>query len=720
MSGYFALDWAILSVSLYNTIVLLWLGLTVLLNAERHHAGIWLAGSGLLTGAAFFLSHTVILGFGLYASQAANLWWQIGWIPVILSPLAWYVVMLWYAGFWEGQQSPVYLRHRFWLWLLLVATAAMLGMFLVSRPLPSFDQTLRLDLSASPSWMGVPLLILFYPLYILACIGLALDALLRPGPTIRMMGHMARRRARPWLAGASIVLFLVGLLVGAILWWFALTSSQHTYNLGLVRTMAWADLLIAMLIAIAVTLTGQAIVSYEVFTGKTLPRRGLLRYYHRALILALGYSAAVGLSVTLDKPPIYNLLLSTCLMVLFYALLSWRSYAERERFISDLRPFIASQQFYDRLISSVGSEVTPQTQNGSNAPFYALCENVLGARFACLAPLGSLASLFGMPLTYPPNVAPAIAPLVQLAAQRASQFDADMLWVLLEADESGNPTWAVPLWNARGLCAALLLGEKQDGGVYTQEEIEIARLVCERLVDTRISAETARRLVELQRRQLAESQVLDRRARRALHDDILPLLHAALLTLARRPQGETNSEQAEASALLADAHRQVSNLLRDLPPVAPPELALLGLVGALQGVADEELKGAFDDVTWKIALQAQEGAAHLPPLETEVLFYAAREAMRNAARHARPVSSQAPLRLHVEMNVENDLEVLIADDGIGIEDHSAANSSGGQGLALHSTLLAILGGALAIDAPPPEGFPQASTCIRLSLPAPPR
>ena len=69
MSGTLVLDWAILAVSLYNTIVLLWLGLTVLLNSERRSLGVWMLGSGLLLGAGFFISHTAILGSGLPISS---------------------------------------------------------------------------------------------------------------------------------------------------------------------------------------------------------------------------------------------------------------------------------------------------------------------------------------------------------------------------------------------------------------------------------------------------------------------------------------------------------------------------------------------------------------------------------------------------------------------------------------------------------------------------
>ncbi len=39
--------WGSRAVSFFNTIALLWLGLTVLLNAERQRWGTWLAGGGL-------------------------------------------------------------------------------------------------------------------------------------------------------------------------------------------------------------------------------------------------------------------------------------------------------------------------------------------------------------------------------------------------------------------------------------------------------------------------------------------------------------------------------------------------------------------------------------------------------------------------------------------------------------------------------------------------
>ena len=105
------------------------------------------------------------------------------------------------------------------------------------------------------------------------------------------------------------------------------------------------------------------------------------------------------------------------------------------------------------------------------------------------------------------------------------------MYLPLDPARWGGAVWAVPLWSERGLIGVLLLGEKRDGGLYSQEEIEIARASGERIIDTKASAEMAQRLMALQRRRLAESQVLDRRARRVLHDDVLPLLHTAMLAL---------------------------------------------------------------------------------------------------------------------------------------------------------------------------------------------
>ena len=66
-----------------------------------------------------------------------------------------------------------------------------------------------------------------------------------------------------------------------------------------------------------------------------------------------GSDIIVGWSLTIHLRAVYGLLLTALLMTFFYALLSWRSYAERERFIEHLRPFVASQRLTERLLHLV-------------------------------------------------------------------------------------------------------------------------------------------------------------------------------------------------------------------------------------------------------------------------------------------------------------------------------------------------------------------------------
>jgi uncharacterized membrane protein len=401
MTGDFLLDWAAMAVSLFNTVMLLWLGLTILLNAERRAWGIWLAGGGGLVGAAFFISHSAILGQGFtYVSQGMDFWWHVGWGPVVASPFAWYVVMLWYNGFWDDRQTLLHRRQRPWLFVTVLLAVGLVALLVFANPLPSFSQIAQLNLSATLEVGGIPLLILVYPFYIVLCISLSLDALRRPGPSGRMMGDLARRRAHPWLMAAAVTLLLASLLVGWVMLRIVLNARQRSaygVTTDMAFTVAWFDLIIAFLIALAVSLLGRAIVSYEVFTGKTLPRHGFYRHWRSAVILAAGYGVVVGWSLTLQLRPIYSLLLTTVLMTVFYALFNWRSYAERERAMDRLRPFVASQRLYDHLLTHSAS--SPQEVDVT-APFRALCDDVLGARLAYLAALGPLAPLVGPPLVY--------------------------------------------------------------------------------------------------------------------------------------------------------------------------------------------------------------------------------------------------------------------------------------------------------------------------------
>ena len=706
MSGSPFLNWAILAVSLFNAILLAWLGLTVLLNSDRRRWGIWVAGGGLLLGAAFFVSHSAILGLGFVhlGWDALIFWWSLGLLSAITLPFLWYVIMLWYAGYWEESGSRLQRRHR--PWLILAAALLLLGVAIII----SAGISLGIDTPRFGRWFqvlrfsawGIPVLVLGFSFYMLACIALSINALRNPGPSARVMGSLARRRARPWLVGASLTLFFVAVFVTATLFWVGQQSREQLFSEvyeTAAPALALLDLIVSLLIALVIILLGQAIVSYEVFTGKTLPRGGLRRQWQRTLILAAGGGVVISAAVTLAVRPIYGLLLAAILMTLFYALVNWRSYVERERLMDSLRPFVASQGLYERLLA-------PANPAGLDldAPFNALCRDVLDARLAYLAAAGPLTTLVDRPLVYPPGE-PVALPSLQPLLRRFSSALSEPLAV--DAALYGGASWAIPLWSERGVTGVLLLGEKRGGGLYTQEEMEIAAITGERLIDTQAGAEMSRRLMSLQRRHMAQTQVVDQQTRRVLHDEILPDLHAAMIRLSA-VQADGAGENEALLGLLAGMHRQISDLLRELPATsAAPAVERLGLLPALRRTVAQEYAAAFDAVEWQVEEGAAGQMADLADLPAGVVYYAAREAIRNAARHGRDPASEQPFLLTISarrpaapdrlLSADNELQIVIEDSGQGLPVQESPGENGGQGLRLHSTLMAISGGTLSIN-----------------------
>jgi signal transduction histidine kinase len=157
-----------------------------------------------------------------------------------------------------------------------------------------------------------------------------------------------------------------------------------------------------------------------------------------------------------------------------------------------------------------------------------------------------------------------------------------------------------------------------------------------------------------------------------------------------------------------------------------PEVARLGLIGALRQTIEGEFGSDFDAVTWQVEPEAEQAAWGVSPLAAEVCFYAAREAVRNAARYGRAGDAARRLRLAISATWQNGLELAIEDDGVGMaagHAEPAARSSPaepwagettrgtGHGLGLHSALMAVVGGTLTA-----ESKPGAYTRVSLALP----
>lgn len=694
-------EWAALSVSFYLTIVLVWLGGMVLGVGSRRNAGKWLTGGGLLLGALFFLSHTAILGRGLNeTSFGMDFWWWVSWVPAITAPLAWYTVMLWYAGFQLRQAH----RHRAWLGVVCGLLLTVLVILLTANPVPTYRAVVYEASEYRSAGPGFPVLIAAYAAFAVLCFLLPIDLVRRPNLSADLLEADARRRARPWLAASSVLLLTGAVVVALTAGWVIQSSPTPSLkNPADVAAIEWFDLAVVSCIALAVTSLGRAIVAYEVFTGSPLPRQGFLSQWRGIVILAAISGTASAGAVVIQLRPVYSLMLAAMLGAVFFILSSLTTFQERERFMRNLRPFVASQGLFRQM---VGGEEAQDGLAAARRLFAYLCEEVLGAGRARLAPAGSLAALAGPPLEYPERRDwPGLPDAVPEALFQGSRFR------LLPGAE---PAWAVLLYNQSLPAGVLFLGERKNGGPYTDEEIDIARAGGERLLDLLAAGELAHVALDLLRQRLAQARVLEGQGRRILHDEVLPELHTSILYLSSLP---AQPEIQTTIDTLVGAHRRISDLIRAAPSVVDYHLAAEGLVTALKKTVDPEYAQEFELLEWAVGAGVDAACRKLAPFAVEVVYYAVRELVRNAARHARGAEAGLKVTVRVKFTLQGGLpqggewvEILVADDGAG----PAAAGEGlasGYGLRFHTAMVAAIGGSLAVD-PAPEG----GTCGKIRVP----
>ncbi len=171
----------------------------------------------------------------------------------------------------------------------------------------------------------------------------------------------------------------------------------------------------------------------------------------------------------------------------------------------------------------------------------------------------------------------------------------------------------------------------------------------------------------------------------------------------------------EAVRLLTEAHRSTSDLLRSVPRPDGASVGQLGLVAAVRKAVDEEWGQYFDGVAWTVDSEFEARARSVPAVVAETLFYATREAVRNAAQHGRGERKDQLLLLRIEARSSDGLNIIVEDNGVGFKPRVRPDRGKGQGLALHSAMLAIAGGTLTV-----EPNPGGGTRVILSLPCPPR
>lgn len=686
----YALFAATLAISLFDTVTLLWLGLTVLLTGNRRTSATIAGSAGLLLGSIFFGGHTLIIthSFGS-GSFGVNIVWRVMWVVAVAAPYFWGLSIFYYSG---DRATGRWVRR-----VLTVAGFLIIVLFIL-KPVPSFNELIFAQgLTPSIAWAYVP--------YLLLCFTLPLIALRRPRSIPPSMGGTRGddpfRRARPWLIAAASMLALAVIAFAFTAYSIVPRAIPITnLTLDVNRALYLADGIIAGFIGLAIIFLGRAVLSNNVLTERPQSGQGFFARWRSVVVVSIVGSLGVAFLYFAPIRPIYSLLLTALLGMTAYALFNWRQYAEHEAFMKRLRPFVTSLHLHDHLISTREDE-----WHESRELFDALCRDALNARRACL-------------LFSPPDAIGGSQKGVNRIEYHWS-IDYDALlkmplpsseWLRLDADH-----WALPLADSRGSIGRLILGPKLNGSEYTAQELQVAATCAERILDALAGEQLARVAVSLLRQRIAQVQVMSAQHKRLLHDEILPQIHLALLKIeALRNIEQDAGYQAdkarvlpyinEATNSLTQSHRRLSALVRDMSAAAPTRLENEGLIAALKSALDHDFRDSFDCVEWQVSDPANDRSKKLPLFVSEVIFYAAQEAIRNAARHARGGDASRKLKLSVSIENDPDLKIVVADDGVGYKEQVASSklqvaseSESGSGLLFHRTMLTIIGGTLSIE-----------------------
>ena len=207
-----------------------------------------------------------------------------------------------------------------------------------------------------------------------------------------------------------------------------------------------------------------------------------------------------------------------------------------------------------------------------------------------------------------------------------------------------------------------------------------------------------RRRAQLKIRRLAQERTLDlERARiaRDLHDDIgAGLTRMAMLSTQGRYIPHMPQAGNDLNERIFNAARETSRALNEIVWAANPEKDETEQVATYLALyAENFLRDA--GLRARVIIAPDIPAFRIPPSIRHPLFRAVKEALSNAAKHARATT----VTLEIVFN-GGDLVVTVADDGQGF---TLSESHSGNGLTFMRARLTEIGGTLALDAAPGSG-----------------
>jgi len=784
-----------LALSIFNLVTFLWLAMTVWLNGDRRSGIARLGIVGLGLSALFFFIHALLIGSPLAQASGLlpqEFLWHLIWIPALGVPYIWFAIGLYYAALintgWRKRRPMLLIISG-------VLGCIVLLLLVLNQSKFSFVGTLRLiaysdglnDL-ATGEFSPVVLVPVLFLCYVTFCAigpwftfgrisrllrvlwgyvlglpsgfgdGNTLAGIRQTTPSLRQAlvdafwddptdvelleePYLSWHLARPGLLLAALLMAALTttfaiLVVQSIVNWVQLghstvpipSDTSVPRGLSLVDlfplNLMILDLSATLAVALVILLIGYSIVRHGILIERSLARRGFFEQWRGIVIVATAVALFIALLVTFTRSNLGGLLLITSLASIAYALFTWSSYAAHDRYIALLGPFVRSTSLRHWLNIDLR-----KTEQDLENLFFHLCHDVLAVQFAYLTvTAGTIRRNFSY--RWPVE---AVLGTKLISPKNRGNIEAEApkrVQITLHGERM--ICWVLPIYDERGLVAALYLGPREDGGAFTDEDMNLAHACGQRILDTLGDHEAMQAVTGLLRRRVVDVKLLGAQQRRVLHDEILPQMHLALLRLETlrsfpdsKPHPPLNLETSEicheqalneAIDMISDAHRRLATMMRTTAPGAPHRLERDSMMHAIRTMLEQDFQNAFDEVEWSVS---DETAASIdevtPPAIAELIFAAVQEALRNAARHARGTDVHRRLRLVLKASYSREhpyLEVIVADDGVGIASASSSTTGTGGGLLTHSALLAIAGGSLTIKSTPGEGV-----TIRILLPA---
>lgn len=706
----FNLEILICSVFFYLSSILLWLASTTIVNLEKRN---WPATFTI----TILIVVSMLFGFFSWIGELGILkilnypavYFFPGILGLILIPFGWFFIIVWFLGLLKVNYSVfqnfpngfgktnilnllfINLKYRsvkiyfgktvyykLCILLLLFSQIFAIVFFL------NWSRKFTIDISIFNFWNVVPFSFrLSYLFYILICISIPVVALFIHRTSKKILPEIAKNKAIPYLKTISLLLLGVVILVFFLFLGGEIGIIEDPVLKLFIDPIPFYVFLIGIqfLVSVAVLTLGQALISYEIFTGKILPKIGLRREWRNAnlwfllitllyfIISSLGFSK---IELFLVGSYIYNV--------------SRTSLLKKNK---ELR-LVKSSILNSIITTEKNTEiVTSNLKEKFQRPFNILCSDILETSSALFISKSRIPFVADIILTYPIDLEKTKNIDYNIFKKKNIIFEKENI-TYLEEDDVSDFVLCLKVLNDHSGEGLLFLGQKENGGLYAEEEIETAKAAVSWILASLFVESNSLTLSSLQKKHIEEQRISDYKTRQILHDEILPEIHSSILILSQLKKDVIFSEQIQ---LLTNLHKRVSNFLRELPDTGL-EIQRLGLIESLIRLTGSEFETSW--FYWDFDPDLKHRFPITKPDVLEILFYACRESIRNAVKYS-DESTYKKISVVFLKNEEDKKGIVIRIKNKIKTSGTQVLESAGQGLRIHSALLKIFGGYLTLE-----------------------